>query len=499
MAKDGTLFQTADKLSSPGRGGGGGRRGGNRNDDDEPQVTLGDRVRDAAKAASRRKGLTAFVGVICLAMTVVAAIFAPKSYEVEAKVLVTRAQLVGAANQWGPTPEEQKAQAKQFEEQVRARDNILQIIKQTQLVERWDSMRQPHRRLLDQLGAKVGSAPPNDEQKFDALMKTLDSKLRVTVDDATVSIYIEWSDPVAARDIVAAAMKNFQDARYGVEIGGINEQLKILEQNVARAQGEVAAAATELAIRQRDMDGKPANATVTKYLPRTASAPPPPGADPALVKKLEQIRGEKQAIEDQRQQRVAQLQAQLQELQQQYADGHPAVRGLKDNIKAAQADTPALTALKQQEADTLAQIEAQKNAAPKDTPKDPKQLVATQVQVAVDAGVPARPKSISDVQAEFDTARNKYDQLTTKLESARIEAQTAEAGFKRRYSVTRPAELPAGPKRPSGLIAALLGIALTVIAALATAAIADRFSGIFFEPRHVRDRLGIPVFGTMKW
>jgi uncharacterized protein involved in exopolysaccharide biosynthesis len=499
MAKDGTLFQTADKLSTPGRGGGGGRRGGNRNDDDEPQVTLGDRVRDAAKAASRRKALTAFVAVICLAMTVVASIFAPKSYEVEAKVLVTRAQLVGVANQYGPTPEEQKALAKQFEEQVRARDNILQIIKQTQLVERWDSMRQPHRRLVDQLTAKVGSSPLTDEQKFDALMKTLDSKLRVTVDDATVSIYIEWSDAVAARDIVAAAMKNFQDARYGVEIGGINEQLKILEQNVARAQGEVAAAATELAIRQRDMDGKPANSTITKYLPRTGAAPPPPGADPALVKKLEQIRGEKQAIEDQRQQRVSQLQAQLQELQQQYADGHPAVRGLKDNIRAAQADTPALAALKQQEADTLAQIEAQKNATPKENPKDPKQLVPTQVQVAVDAGVPARPKSISDVQAEFDTARNKYDQLSTKLESARIEAQTAEAGFKRRYSVTRPAELPAGPKRPSGLIAALLGIALTVIAALATAAIADRFSGIFFEPRHVRDRLGIPVFGTMKW
>ena len=101
--------------------------------------------------------------------------------------------------------------------------------------------------------------------------------------------------------------------------------------------------------------------------------------------------------------------------------------------------------------------------------------------------------------AEFDTARNKYDQLTTKLEAARIQAQSEEAGFKRRYSVTRPAELPPGPKRPSGLIAALLGLALTVLAALATAAIADRFSGIFFEPRHVRDRLGIPVFGTMKW
>ncbi|HQY64378.1 MAG: hypothetical protein IPF92_27300 [Myxococcales bacterium] len=495
-AADGTLFQRADQLTAPGRGGGGGGRRG-RQDDEEPEGSLSDRVRDAAKAAGRRKGLTAFVGVICLAMTVVASIFAPKSYEVDAKVLVTRARLIGAANEYGPTPEEQKAQARQFEEQVKARDNILSLIKQTQLVERWDSMRQPHRRLIDQLTQKLGSQPPTDEQKFDTIMKTLDAKLRVVVDDATVTILIEWSDPVAARDIVAAAMKNFQDARYGVEIGGINEQLKILESNVARAQGEVAAAATELAIRQRDLNGKPASETVLRYVQRAGGAPAPVGADPALAKKLEQIRGEKAAILEQRQQRVAQLQTQLQELQQQYADGHPAVRAVKDNIRAAQTDTPALAALKQQETDVLAQIEAAKKAAPKEEPKGA--MVATPVVVPVDAGAPARPKSISDVQAEFDTARNKYDQLTTKLEGARIEAQTAEAGFKRRYSVTHPAELPAGPKRPSGLIAAVIGLMLTIVAGLATAAIADRFSGIFFEPRHVRDRLGIPVFGTMKW
>lgn len=498
MAKDGTLFQTADKLNIPGRGGGGGRRGGGRQDDEE-QTSLMDRARDAAKAAGRRKALTAFVSTICLAMTVVAAIFAPKSYEVEGKVLVTRATLIGAAAAY-VSPEEQKATAKQFEEQVKSRDNILALIKQAQLVERWDSMRQPHRRIMDQLGSKLGGTPFTDEQKFDALMKTLDAKLRVNVDDATVSIFVEWSDPTAARDIVANAIKNFQDARYGVEIGAINEQLKILESNVARAQGEVAAAATELAIRQREINTtKAPDATVQKYISRAAAAPPPPGADPALVKKLEQIRGEKQALEDQRAQRVGQLKNQLQELQQQYADGHPSVKAMKDSIRAAEADPPALSALKTQEADVLAQIEAQKNAAPKEAPKPTGGQVALPVVAAVDAGIPARPKSISDVQAEFDTARNKYDQLTTKLEAARIQAQSEEAGFKRRYSVTRPAELPPGPKRPSGLIAALLGLALTVLAALATAAIADRFSGIFFEPRHVRDRLGIPVFGTMKW
>jgi hypothetical protein len=36
----------------------------------------------------------------------------------------------------------------------------------------------------------------------------------------------------------------------------------------------------------------------------------------------------------------------------------------------------------------------------------------------------------------------------------------------------------------------------TIAAVLAVAALADRFSGIFFEPRDVRDRLGLPVFAT---
>lgn len=290
-----------------------------------------------------------------------------------------------------------------------------------------------------------------------------------------MTILIEWSDPVAARDIVAAAMKNFQDARYGVEIGGINEQLKILESNVARAQGEVAAAATETAIRQRDLNGKPASETVLRYVQRAGGAPAPVGADPALAKKLEQIRGEKAAILEQRQQRVAQLQAQLQAAVRQRSPRRP--RGQRQHPRCP--DRHARAGSAEAARDRRArQIEAAKKAAEG----------GAEGRDGRDAGRGARRrrcagsvKSISDVQAEFDTARNKYDQLTTKLEGARIEAQTAEAGFKRRYSVTHPAELPAGPKRPSGLIAAVIGLMLTIVAGLATAAIADRFSGIFFE------------------
>jgi capsular polysaccharide biosynthesis protein len=58
--------------------------------------------------------------------------------------------------------------------------------------------------------------------------------------------------------------------------------------------------------------------------------------------------------------------------------------------------------------------------------------------------------------------------------------------------------VPTGPKKPVGLMAILAGLVATLLAALVAAAIADRFSGIFFEPRDVRDRLGLPVFATMK-
>ena len=51
-------------------------------------------------------------------------------------------------------------------------------------------------------------------------------------------IAIEWSEPEAARDIVDAAVKNFQDSRYGIEVGVLPEKVKILDANMQRSRGE---------------------------------------------------------------------------------------------------------------------------------------------------------------------------------------------------------------------------------------------------------------------
>jgi uncharacterized protein involved in exopolysaccharide biosynthesis len=74
--------------------------------------------------------------------------------------------------------------------------------------------------------------------------------------------------------------------------------------------------------------------------------------------------------------------------------------------------------------------------------------------------------------------------------------QEQEAQYKNRYKITHPAEVPAAPKRPVALIAVAIGVLSTLASVLAAAALADRFSGLFFEPRDVRDRLGLPVFAT---
>jgi capsular polysaccharide biosynthesis protein len=106
------------------------------------------------------------------------------------------------------------------------------------------------------------------------------------------------------------------------------------------------------------------------------------------------------------------------------------------------------------------------------------------------------PNSVQDAQVRFDTVTASYQALVKQLQEVQVQMQEQEAQYKNRYKITHPAEVPAGPKRPVALIAMAIGLLSTIAAILMVAALADRFSGIFFEPRDVRDRLGLPVFAT---
>lgn len=500
--EEATLFRPDHKLQLGGggggrtqQGGGGGNRGGG-DDDDGPNIAIKERISEAARSAKRRKGLSFVVVMICGALTVLGTIFAPRNYEVEARVLVQRTNLITGGQQQQLSPEEMRNVAKEYEEQVMAKDNVVAIVRQKNLVARWDDMRQPHRRLLDKINRKLGKAPSSDEDKYDALVSKIHNSLKVWVDGATVTLRLEWSEPEAARDIVDAAVKNFLESRFQAEVGVIPERVKILETSVAQAHKDLVIAATELDRQQKLLNPKARFNIVIPNLPAGVNDRPEP-ADPALKAKLDALHQQIVMLQEGKLRREAELNQELIAKKQQLAEGHPEIIALKQTIEQTRQDSPQVAKLKAEERELIQEINEKRKAAAAEREGTPKPRVATPTPApAPEVSEAGTTKSLQEAQVQFDAVNKKYQDLVAQLDAARLENKTAEAAFKTRYRVVHPAEVPIAPKRPVGLIAIAIGVMSTIAAVLAVAALADRLSGIFFEPRDVRDRLGLPVFAT---
>lgn len=501
--EEATLFRPDPKLSYPAGGPRGTGSGGRRNDDDDdgPQIALGARIGEAARSAKRRKGLSFVVVMIGAALTVLAAIFAPRTYQVESRVLVQRTQALTGGQQVFVSAEEMRNQAKEYEEQMIARESVIEIIRKQNLVARWDDMRQPHRRLIDKINRKLGKPPPTDEEKFDALVQNISGRMKVWVDATTITVRLDWSEPEAARDIVDTAVKNFLEARRQSEVGVIPERIRILEAGVQQAHKDLETAAAELVRLQKLADPKK---QVAVYVPPLRVAGNQPridenAVDPGLKAKLDNVRAQIAVLQEAKLRRVAELNQELIQKKQVLADGHPEIQALKQTIAATEQDPPQLTALRAQEREILNEIAAKQaaaRAANADAPPRAAPRAAAPPPEPKPEVVAGQAKNVQDAQVLFDAVTKKYTDLVNQLDLARIEEKTAEAAYKQRYKVTQPAEIPAAPKRPVHLIAIVLGILATIAAVLGVAALADRFSGIFFEPRDVRDRLALPVFAT---
>ena len=316
-------------------------RGGD--DDDGPNIAVRERVAEAARSAKRRKGLSFVVVMICGALTVLGAIFAPRNYEVEARVLVQRTQAhhrrAGAA---AVAPRRCATSRKEYEEQVMAHDNIIAIVRQKNLVARWDDMRQPHRRLIDKINRKLGKAPPSDDEKFEALVTNIQHRLKVWVDATTVTVKLEWSEPEAARDIVDAAVKNFLEARFQSEVGVIPERLKILEAGVTQAHKDLETAAAEL-VRQQKL-ANPTRARQHRHPEPSARRERPPVSTTPIRRSrrsLDSVRQQIAVLQEAKLRREAELNQELIQKQQTLAEGHPEIIALKQTIDATRADPAA--------------------------------------------------------------------------------------------------------------------------------------------------------------
>lgn len=237
----------------------------------------------------------------------------PKTYRVESTILAQRNQVIAALGNPNRTmPYEADAPTRAATETVLRQDNLVALIKQTDLLDRWVATRAPAQAVKDWV-VRLVLGPLSDEDALDALVGLLEKELRVSVGDGTVTIALQWQDAETAYRLVEQAQQNFLEARHVQEISTIAEAISILEGHAGAVHDEVESSLEEIKGRTPVRAGKGHRPADGLLAPRAARPPP---VDPQLAQMKVMLDAKRRAIEDLeefRRCRLAELTAQLSE------------------------------------------------------------------------------------------------------------------------------------------------------------------------------------------
>jgi len=433
------------------------------------------------RAARRRRLLTAAVLLLGALVTASVTRLAPRTYTVHTKILVQHevsTPLLGNAQRAEPVdlmdaPARTARETQTASETILRRDNLVAIVEETKLVDRWDLGRSPIQRLVDALRRAV-STPASSEDRERALTSVLAKKIRVRADDATITLSLSWHHPEVADQILSCVLRNFLRDRGAVETAATTEAIRILEDQTARQREaiDVALAAAEEAQRSA------ARAEVSSRRRSGAEGRALSADDTRIATELDDKRRAIQAAEDARQRQRGDLLAQLDRLRLTYTSGHPAVVAMEERLRNARAEPAELVTLKREEAAILARL---KGLGPRGDSTDP-------------IGALEQPK-VTAARIKLAATANKYEELIGRLDSARLELQAAQATFKYRYVIAEPPELPGKPEKSFGI---LFGTLLTAATALTAAGVRELRRGRFVEPWQVRRKLPLPLLAEVE-
>ena len=482
-------------------------------DDEEEGLDLGaitDMVGYVFRAPKRRP--VRFLALLVIGLALGGALFVlyPRSYSTDVKILAQRNLVLTALGNPNRTvPREADNPTKNVGDAILQHDNLVGLIKQVNLVDRWESTRPTVLRWKDKISQRL-SGPQTEEERMRSMEGVLEKKLTVTSDDTTITITAEWSDPRMAYDIASAVEKNFIDARYDAEISVINDAIEILQQHATEEKDRFDTARNDF----ESVQGK-----LPKALPTTgnatsrprAAAPKPtaagsattqPTVDPALIQSLQDKRTEIQQVENQRAGRVAELNKQLSDALVQYRPEHPTVVAIKQKLQDAQAESGELGRLRGEEKALIEKLSL--NAPPLATA-----IAAASSTPSAAATIAALTNSSSPMIIEEDPAvtvsrmklqqaAQKYADLETRIDGAKIELDIAKTAHKYRFSIVRPAEVSKRPHKPNPIV--LFGgvVFLVLFISFGGVVLRERRKGIIVERWQVERKLKLPVLGELE-
>ena len=462
-------------------------------------------VRDYASYAGlalRRHWLLALFCLLAIAgITGAVARVMPRTYLALSRILAQRNQVIAAlGNPNRQLPSEADAPTRAARESVLRHDNVLAIIRQVNLVEEWAKTRSLPGRLADAVRRMI-RGPLSREDLEEALAVLLKNRLDVsTSNEGSVTITVFWSDPEMAYRLAQAAQENFLENRHLAEISVIADSISLLEQHAAGVREAVDVAIAEY--RQKRSTAR-ANDLLPVPVARPATAPAVPAPDPELTQLALQVVAKRRAVKDleeYRQRRIAELQAQLAEQRAVYADSHPNVVNLRQSIEAVSKESVSLVGARKEAEDLEAEYVRRAGHTLDTTPvvaSSPVPLAPIEpVKVSIDAGSKVEPGE-EYARQRMNAAVGRYNSLLERIDSANMELDAARAAFKYRYVVTQPPRRPKEPVAPNvpRLLAAGVGSGFAL--ALLASVLAEVKRGVMLQPWQVKRSLGVPLLAEI--
>jgi capsular polysaccharide biosynthesis protein len=426
--------------------------------------------------AVRRHWLVAACVFLAMAgLAAVAAKVLPRTYYVEARILTERNLLIASlVNPGRSVPREDDAPTRTAYAQILRHDNLVSLVKKTRLVERWEGTRSPLQRLKDSLTRGVGTEA-SEEDKVEAMVDVLERSMAVKGDrnSGTVTIGVSWPDPQQAMELAETAQQNFLEARNSAEVSAIGEAIGILQAQVGQEEAGIKTAITELegvvrvaeARRKKEEKADPSRATRRAQLMLRT--------DHGLAQMRFMLEAKRRAIADMetyRNRRLTELRGQLSEQRSVYSGMHPIISDTEQRIAALEAESPQLSALRQEEV-SLAEEFVRRGGSDVETlmPSSLGALFDDPLAGSI-LGTPDDP----EVAVATDRLRmgvSRHQEMLRRLSAARMELEIARVSFKHRYSVLNPPAFPKKPVKPNTKLilvgGAVAGLALAVFAAVA--------------------------------
>ncbi len=444
------------------------------------------------RSVARHRWLAALVMVSVAGLAALSWWALPFRYQVQARLLAQRTPLMATLSNPGMN-RDWDAPTRAAREVLIRRDNLVGLIKQTDFLNRYLATRAPAVRARDWLVERLTREERDEAVLMDSLLDTLEERLWVVVgSEGTVTITFEWSDSDLAFNLVDAAVQSFIEARHASEITAVGETIAIMQGHDARVQGEIMATIQQVEQKERTL--------------RIRSGPPrivrPPLRVPAQDEELSRLQAQLAArqraladLEEFRQRRIAELQAQLAQQRTMYAAQHPALVATRQAVESLSGPSPQIEVLRAEtmalERDIAAHGGSQRDlAAESDAIQG--QLLETRMRL-LETGDPR----LEYERAQLQLLVRQHSQLLERIAAARVEMDTAQASFKYRYSVITPPQMPRGPVRPYALLIVLSGLLGGFAMALFSCALIDLRSGLVVEAWQAERRFELPLLARM--